>query len=294
MKTILLDLDSTALGDTICFMPCAEFFRQKNNLEVYVKINDKFKNLFIKSYPNLKYYDDNLNYDKKITLNYEDYSVPMQVRIAKQLGFFNWSYIRPKVDKPDSEKTINKKYVTSSTQSTSQLKYWNNPLGEKYQPISPYWSTLFKKIKKDGLLPVVVDRDSSFGVPPYRNGTPSSCVKKLGLPLDETINLIYHSEFFIGLSSGLSWLAHALGKPVVMISNFTEDWYEFDLNEKDYIRITNTNVCHGCWNKILNDNQFDKKNWYWCPEHKGTNRQFECHYSITPDYVYNKIKHLIK
>ena len=35
---------------------------------------------------------------------------------------------------------------------------------------------------------------------------------KIGLNLEDTINDIYHSEFFIGLSSGLSWLAHAMGK----------------------------------------------------------------------------------
>ena len=33
-----------------------------------------------------------------------------------------------------------------------------------------------------------------------------------------------------------------------MIANFTEDWNEFDLNLPDYKRITNKNVCHGCWN----------------------------------------------
>ena len=98
------------------------------------------------------------------------------------------------------------------------------------------------------------------------NGLPSNCIKKINTPLDETINYIYHSEFFIGLSSGMSWVAHAMGKPVAMIANFTEDWNEFDLSSSDYIRITNKSVCHGCWNKINKDiiievelNEFEKE-----------------------------------
>jgi hypothetical protein len=40
--------------------------------------------------------------------------------------------------------------------------------------------------------------------------------------------------------------------------------------------------------------KFDKGDWNWCPEHKGTPRQFECHKSITPEMVINQIKPLIK
>jgi hypothetical protein len=39
--------------------------------------------------------------------------------------------------------------------------------------------------------------------------------------------------------------------------------------------------------------KFDKGDWFWCPEHKGTERQFECHKSITPEMVIDKIKHLL-
>jgi autotransporter strand-loop-strand O-heptosyltransferase len=148
-------------------------------------------------------------------------------------------------------------------------------------------------LRKSGYTPVVIERDEMFGVPPFRNGMPSKANKKFGLTLLESISLISHSEFYIGLSSGMSWVAHALGKKVVMISNFTEDWNEFDLSTEDYIRITNKSVCHGCWNRINLDHSFDAKDWYWCPEHKGTERQFECHKSITPEMVINQIQHLL-
>ena len=54
--------------------------------------------------------------------------------------------------------------------------------------------------------------------------------KKIGIDLLESLQLIQHSEFYIGLNSGMAWLSHALGKKVVMISNFSEDWNEFDLS----------------------------------------------------------------
>ena len=92
----------------------------------------------------------------------------------------------------------------------------------------------------------------------------------------------------------MSWVAHAMGKKVAMIANFTEDWNEFDLSLSDYIRITNKNVCHGCWNVIDKDFTFDINDWYWCPKHKDTNKQFECHTSITPEQVFNEIKKWIE
>jgi autotransporter strand-loop-strand O-heptosyltransferase len=91
------------------------------------------------------------------------------------------------------------------------------------------------------------------------------------------------SQFFIGLSSGLSWLAWALNVPVVMIANFTEDNHEFEC-----IRVTNKNVCHGCWNS--SKYRFDKGDWNWCPVHKGTDRMFECQKSITASDVISLIE----
>lgn len=104
--------------------------------------------------------------------------------------------------------------------------------------------------------------------------------------MENTMNTIHHSEFFIGLSSGLSWLAWALDKKVVMISNFTEADHEFQC-----IRVSKKDVCNGCWNK--SHNRFNPGDWYWCPEHKGTDRQFECHTSITASDVINQIQHLL-
>jgi autotransporter strand-loop-strand O-heptosyltransferase len=85
------------------------------------------------------------------------------------------------------------------------------------------------------------------------------------------------------LGSGLSWLAWALNKPVVLISGFSKPFAEF---ETPY-RIINEKVCNGCWNN--EKHTFDKNNWLWCPE----NKNFECTRSITPEMVMEKINNLL-
>ena len=291
MSDILINLLSKSLGDTIALMPVVEEF-QKNNNNVLVSVNPNFHKLFFESYPNIKFYNEGMSYGKKIDVGF-NFSKPMQHGFAEQLGFMEWNYIRPKVDSFKKSRPIKNKFVCLGVHSTAQLKYWNHPTGKMSQQITPYWNELSGMIRKDGITPVVVEKDELFGVSPHYNGLPSKAQKKIGLNLIDTINYIEHSEFFIGLSSGLSWLAHALGKPVVMIANFSEEFHEFG-DSSDYIRITNKQVCHGCWNKVGKGLNFDSNDWYWCPLHKDTDRQFECHTSITPTMVYDKIKHLLK
>lgn len=293
MRTILIQINSNSLGDTISVMPCIEYYMSKHIDNVLVKSNPRHNSLFKESYPNIKFFEEGMPYDKKIELNY-NFNLPLQTGFAEQLGFFNWEYIRPKVDLPKKERPIKGKYVTISLHSTSQLKYWNHPVGKIAQPVAPNWNELCIMLRKQGLTPVVIEKDEMFGVPPYRNGMPSKALKKIGLDFEDVMNYIQHSEFYIGLSSGLSWVAHSMDKKVAMISNFSEDWNEFDLSCNDYKRITNKSVCHGCWNKVNKEHTFDSSDWYWCPLHKDTERQFECHTSITPQMVYDEIKDWIK
>ena len=141
MKTILIQLNSNSLGDTIAIMPCVEYFMSKNTDNVLVKSNPRYNLLFKESYPNIKFYEEGMSYDKKIELNY-NFNLPLQTGFAQQLGYINWTYIRPKVDVTIKERPVKSKYVTMSIHSTSQLKYWNHPTGKNSQPLSPYWTGL--------------------------------------------------------------------------------------------------------------------------------------------------------
>lgn len=289
---MLIIILSHSLGDNIAAIPVIEKYQKDNQIEVYVKIKYDYIFLFEKSYPTLKFVkeDESSDFSTVIELDYTSLQVSLQKNYAKQLGYDEWEYIRPKIVVDRKERPKLGKYVAISVHSTSQLKYWNHPLGREVQELNPNWTEICSKLRKVNLKPLVLEKYETFGQSPYFNGLPKKSNSRLNLSLEELVNYIYHCEFFMGLSSGNAWLAHALGKKVLMISNFTEDWNEFDLKCEDYIRVVNKNVCHGCWNKINVDYEFEKTDWYWCPKFKGTPREFECHKSITPDMVWEKLE----
>jgi autotransporter strand-loop-strand O-heptosyltransferase len=282
------------MGDTIASTPYVLEYAKKHGVKVYFNINDPYIFLLENSYPEIEFIGRNasVEYDEKIELDYIFFK-SVQGGYAEQLGFEDPKYIRPVISIPDLPRPIKNKYVTLGVHSTCQLKYWNHPNGIKSQPDSTNWNELSSILRKKGYTPVTVERDEMYGTPPFWNGVPSKSNKQIGKSLLEAVNIINHSEMYIGLSSGMSWVAHALGKKVAMIANFTEDWNEFDLSLDDYVRITNKTVCHGCWNRINIEYEFDKNDWYWCPSHKNTDRQFECHKSISVNEVIEKIEHWI-
>ena len=294
MKTVLINLLSNSIGDTIASTPYVSEYQKKHNVNVIFNINDPYIFLLNECYVNIQFVgrNDVVEYDEKISIDYV-FNKSIQGGYAEQLGFENPQYISPVVSIPKLLRPIKNKYVALGVHSTCQIKYWNHPNGLISQGDSTNWNELSAILRKRGYTPVTVEKYEMYGTPPFYNGVPSKSNKQIGKTLLEAANIINHSEFYIGLSSGMSWIAHALGKKVVMISNFTEDWNEFDLSLDDYIRITNKSVCHGCWNKINIEHSFDKNDWYWCPKHKDTERQFECHKSITVDMVINQIQHLL-
>jgi len=279
-KRVYIALDSKSLGDTIAWIPYMLEFKKKHNCHLIV--STFWNKLFKKSYPEIEFIEpgitvNNLNGMYKLGWFYNSDSepeipntIPLQKTATNILGL-EFSEILPKMDFTPKSNPFKEKYVTIANESTSGLKYWNNPNG---------WQELVNYLVDKGYKVINVSK----------NGDSLKNVTKLkDTSIENTMNVIHHSEFFIGLSSGLSWLSWAIRKHVVMISNFTEADHEFTIN---CTRITNPSVCNGCWN---NPNfKFDKGDWYWCPEHKNTPRQFECHKSITSEMVINSIQHLIK
>ena len=154
-------------------------------------------------------------------------------------------------------------YVTIATKSTSGCKFWTK---EGWQGVINYL------VINKGYKVINVSLEEN----PFDN-----CEQIINHDIQKTMAIIHHSQFTIALGSGIAWLANALGKEVVMINNFAEEDHEFEC-----IRITNKNVCNGCWN---NQNFKFDKSWDWCPIYKNTPRQFECQRSITADDVINKL-----
>lgn len=278
-KRVFISFDSRSLGDSIAWIPYVLEFKKKHNCHVIV--STFWNKLFRHSYPELEFVEPGGTVHDLIAMytigwfydtNKEPElpnTIPLQKAITNIIGL-DFNEIKPNIDFVPSKRPFIEKYVTIANESTAGVKYWNNPNG---------WRELIDYLTSKGYKVINVSKESD---------RMDGVTKLKDTSIESTMNCIHHSEFFIGLSSGLSWLSWAIGKHVVMISNFTEPDHEFTSN---CTRITNPSVCNGCWNNPMF--KFDKGDWNWCPEHKGTERQFECHKSITSQMVIDRIQHLL-
>jgi hypothetical protein len=270
-KRVFIVIESKSLGDTLAWVPYALEFQKLHQCKV---ILSTFWNRIL-HYPELELVEpgavvDNIyalyrlgwfyNSDKEPEI---PNTIPLQKAATNILGL-EFKEIRP-ILKYEQYHKWGKKNVTIATNSTSGCKFWTRE----------GWQEVINYLYDQGYAVINVSKEDN----PFDN-----CTKISDTSIENTIDVILNSEFFIGLSSGLSWLAWALKKKVIMISNFTSADHEFQL---DCIRITNTNVCNSCWNEdgII----FDKGDWNWC-KHKDTDKHFECHKSITAQMVIEKIK----
>jgi len=102
-------------------------------------------------------------------------------------------------------------------------------------------------------------------------------------PLTERARWLQHADAFVGLSSGLAWLAWAAGAPSVVVSGFTHPTNEFTTP----YRVINWHTCNSCWNDPAV--RFKHDDFMWCPRHQNTSRHFECTRLITGDHVIAQI-----
>jgi autotransporter strand-loop-strand O-heptosyltransferase len=285
-KRVYISFGSKSLGDTLAWMPYVEEFRKKHNC---ILIVSTFLNyLFVDQYPNIEFVGpgdivSNIHaqyrlgwfYNEDGSVNYNmtpnDYKTqPLQKTATDILGL-EYKEIRPLLNLPNTPK---KKKVGIGFHSTAQAKYWNNPEG--WQKVVDYlvslgYECMIYSKEGDGYM----NNNYPKGVTIYKGGN-----------LQEVINDLSECEFFIGLGSGLSWLAWACKLPVVLISGFSEKWAETTL---DTYRVINENVCHGCFNS----ERLDAGDWNWCPLHKNTERMFECTKRISSDMVVKEINKII-
>lgn len=274
-KRVYIAFDSASLGDNIAWMPYVDEFRKKHNCQVVVST---FKNfLFEDVYPEIEFvtpgsivdgvyamYKIGWFYDKNLEPAIPN-TIPLQQTATNILGL-DYQEIRP-VLAYTPRNIFSGKIVTIATNSTAGCKFWTREA----------WQDLINYITKKGYRVINVSKEEN----PFENCQPLD-----DKGMQNTMDAISCSSFFIGLSSGLSWLAWAMKRPVVMIANFTDEDHEFKC-----IRITNKNVCHGCWNKA--EYKFDRGDWNWCPVNKDTSRMFECQTSIKAIDVVEKIMPLL-
>ncbi len=281
-KRVLISFESKSLGDTLAWMPYAEKFRIDRRCKV---VCSTFHNeLFRDQYPEIDFVEPGnvahnlyalyrvgifLEYNKwDNTKHLSDPKKSPLTKVASDILGLEYVELKPKLPVLATEK---KKSVSIGVHGPAQCIYWNNPTG---------WQEVVDFLIENGYEVRLLSKE---GYEYMGNKTPHGVTKFETPTTEDALKVIQESELFIGISSGLAWLAWGAGTETILISGFTHKNIE-PLN--GIRRIINENVCHGCWSTHI----FDKGDWNWCPVHQKTNRQFECSKSITSEQVINEIK----
>lgn len=296
-KKVLIKFPTGILGDVLAWFPYAEEFRKKHGCQLYCAIGEEMEELFKPAYRRINFIKPDAKVEDAYATYYMGIFFPCDDRVhqpsdfrvrglhknaAMILGLDEGAEapdVYVKLTPKNKQRKIKESYVCIAAQSSGQAKYWNNGMG---------WINVVKYLKQKGYRVLCIDRENVYGQNSRFNIIPYGAEDFTGqIPLQERIDLLYHADFFIGLSSGLSWVANGVGKPVIMISGFTLPFNEF----KTPYRLINYHDCNGCWNDTTVT--FDHHDFEWCPRHKGTERQFECSRFITPDAVCRTIDKLM-
>lgn len=280
-KRVFISFESSALGDTLAWFPYVVEFQNKHKCKLIVST---FHNkLFKTQYLNIEFVEPgeivNDIYalyrigifemeNRQIHIN-DPRLIPLQQVAADILGL-KYKEIKPNIYTPNQNRPIEEKYICIGTESTAQAKLWNNPNG---------WQETIDYLNNKGYKVVSLSHVAQSNL--------KNVIHIFDKPLTEIIKYIYHSEFFIGLGSGLSWLAWALNKKVILISGFSKPFSEFTT---EYRVTAPHNVCNGCFN----DNRYlFTKEWDWCPVNKNTPKAFECTKMISSKNVIEQIDKII-
>ena len=226
-KTVFIKIDSYALGDMLAWIPYVELFRVKNKCNV---ICSTFLNHVIKdSYPNILFIQPNIQMDNIYAQYYigasdnenivytplRSGSFPLQKTASDILGF-KYKEIRPILE-ANLENTVSRiegKYVCISEYGSNETKMWKEGFNG--------WQQVVNYLNRKGYKVVVISKEKT---------NLQNVIDLSGeYSLHDRIFDLYHAEFFIGVSSGLSWLAYGVNTHVVLISDVTPINHEFITN----------------------------------------------------------------
>lgn len=283
-QNVVIMIKNFLLGDALACLPFLREFKRRYNCNLSVIVsNDALSKL-------IKHFCPDIPQIKKTNFNtyatyYLDMSItpfplidlrnnPMERIGGKILGI---NYTPPPVFfKPTAPPVTNELYVCIAVQASQNRKTWLYPGG---------WDVVINYLKSLGYRVFCIDKNAEETNDGYTVRKPEGAEDFTGnLSLMHRANMLHHAEFFIGLSSGLSWLANAVGCTVVMICGFSQDWFEFYTP----YRVANRLVCNGCFNDIRVNAVHT-----CCPYHKGTERELECQKTISPRMVIDAIERLI-
>lgn len=289
-KNVLIQFPIGTLGDILAWFSYADRFAKAHRCHLTCAMSELIIPILRDAYPDIRFvtHDDVRNQHLadsfyatySLGLFFDDTEAVWQPCDFRHVGLHRTAgYILgvdpveepPRLALTDDTRPIVEPYIVIGTQSSSQAKYWNNPYG---------WREVIVFLKNAGYRVICIDQKAAHGSDLVWNHVPHGAEDETGdRPLMERARWLRHAAAFIGLSSGLSWLAWASGTPVVLISGFTHPTNEFDTP----YRVINYHACNSCWNDPRL--RFNHADFLWCPRHAGTSRQFECTRLITPMQV---------
>lgn len=297
-KKVAVIMPTGTLGDPLGWIPYADRFSQVHDCEVSIVVSEMIVTLMAPAYPHIRFLSEKEFMDVRdefyatyyVGLFFRDEGEAWQPRDFRAVGLHRtagWilgvdpTEIKPRVDiEKADERPIEEPYVVIAAQASCACKMWQNPVG---------WLDTVQHLRRLGYRVICIDKDPVTGYNIHWNHIPYGVEDETGeRPLAERARWIKHAEFFVGLSSGLSWLAWAVGTPVVMISGFTAPMNEFSTP----YRVFSNHGCNSCWHDIRTP--FKHDDYLFCPYHKGTDKAFECTRNISVAYVMSVIKRLCK
>ncbi len=231
-RDVLIQFPIGTLGDIMAWFSYAESFAKKYGAKVTCALSPLMRDLLAPAYPDLRLLDHDEVKEQKIAerayatyslgLFFDDAANVWQPTDFRQVGLHKTAAyilgvepeeIAPRLVLPDESRPIAEPYICIAVQSSTQCKHWNNPEG---------WHQVIAFLKTQGYRVLCIDQKHVAGSGICWNHIPHGAEDLTGdIPLAERARYLKHAAAFIGLSSGLSWLAWAAGVPVVMISGFT-------------------------------------------------------------------------
>ena len=296
-QEVMIQFPVGTLGDVLAWFPYAAKFWQLHGCRLTCVMSPMLIPLLRDGYPHIQFATHQDVAQRRLAdaayatyclgLFFDDDECVRQPTDFRQVGLHRTAgYLlgvdptdeAPKLVLADETRPVDEPYVCIAVQSSTQSKYWNNPDG---------WRGVIGFLKSRGYRVICIDQKPVNGHGLVWNHIPHGAEDETGdRPLAERARWLRHAAAFIGLSSGLAWLAWAAGTPVAMISGFTHPTNEFFTP----YRIINWHTCNGCWNDVRH--RFDHKDFLWCPRHAGTPRQFECTRLITVEQVITVLKRM--
>jgi len=223
-KTVFIKMDAYALGDNIAWIPYIEEFRIKHGCTLLC--STFYNDLFSQIYPNILFTPININIDnvyaqyyigasndgntKYSQLNVDEN--PLQMVATSILGLDHIE-LRPPLENQFKHRNYNKKYVCISEHASHVNKTWKYEGG---------WQEIVDWLNLEGYDVVVISKEPTH-LKNIIDLTGNHSIK-------DRAQTLLDADFFLGVSSGLSWLSWGVNTHVFMISDYTQITHEFQNN----------------------------------------------------------------